>query len=57
MRSISSLFAKPCIITWQPLTMIDISEEAALKLYKLFELLGDDEDIQNIYSNLNATES
>ena len=37
--------------------MIDISEEAALKLYKLFELLGDDEDIQNIYSNLNATES
>ena len=45
------------IITWQPLTMIDISEEATSKLYKLFELLGDDEDIQNIYSNLNATES
>ncbi len=36
---------------WVPLNAVEISEEKKKELISFFEILEDDDDVQNIYSN------
>ena len=38
-------------IEWVPLNAVEISEEKKKELISFFEILEDDDDVQNIYSN------
>ena len=38
-------------IEWLPLNAVEISEEKKKELISFFEILEDDDDVQNIYSN------
>ena len=39
-------------IEWIPLNSIKVSNEQQEKLIEFFEILEDDDDVQNIYSNV-----
>ena len=39
-------------IEWLPLNSVKISDEQREKLLEFFETLEDDDDVQNIYSNV-----
>ena len=38
-------------MVWVPLNAVEISEEKKKELISFFEILEDDDDVQNIYSN------
>ena len=39
-------------IEWVPLNIVEISEEKKKELISFFETLENDDDVQNIYSNV-----
>lgn len=40
-------------LIWKPITMTELDLEGAEKLMRLIENLEDDDDVQNVYSNIN----
>jgi YebC/PmpR family DNA-binding regulatory protein len=43
-------------LVWVPQTMMPVDEETAIKAVKLLELLEDNEDVQEVYSNLEMSD-
>ena len=39
-------------IEWIPLNSVEVSDEQQVKILEFFETLEDDDDVQNIFSNL-----
>lgn len=43
-------------LIWRPTNMVACPEEAALKILKLIDVLEDNDDVQNVYSNFDIAE-
>ena len=43
-------------ITWRPNNLVFCDEEAAMKILKLIDVLEDNDDVQNVYSNFDVSE-
>jgi transcriptional/translational regulatory protein YebC/TACO1 len=48
--------AKSTSIVWRPKTLTPVSGDDAATLMKLIDALDDDDDVQNVYSNVDLTE-
>lgn len=47
--------AQECEIVWRPKSYIQVSKDAQEKAIKLIDALEDNDDVQNVFSNLDAT--
>lgn len=43
-------------LIWRPMNTVDCNEEVAQKLFKLIDVLEDNDDVQNVYANFEVSE-
>lgn len=43
-------------LIWKPQNTIDVEEEQARTLFKLIDVLEDDDDVQNVFSNFEISD-
>jgi len=48
--------AKSTAVIWKPKTLTPVETETATSLFKLIDVLDDDDDVQNVWTNVDLTE-
>jgi transcriptional/translational regulatory protein YebC/TACO1 len=58
-RALETKFGEPrsAKIVWKPQNSIEVDDEKAETLIKLLEALDDDDDVQQVYSNFELSDS
>ncbi|MCY1173141.1 transcriptional regulatory protein YebC [compost metagenome] len=44
-------------LAWRPQTMVEVSEEDAVTLFKLIDVLDDDDDVQTVWGNYEVSDA
>ncbi len=58
-KALEAQFGEPksANLIWKPQVMIDLDDETGVKVYNLISNLEDDDDVQEVYSNLELSDS